>query len=205
MVVPQKSATTALLATHQYWLLSCIGALLIGVTMPTLLASWNMGFNGKMTGGFLPDPEANTAKLEQTVLNALQNIASLEFAAMIFCGPLALVFAFLLYLTLRGKKYEQHTLRSLVIAGMIGGVACAYMNLPGYFAAALLDWSKLFVAAVQLIMLFAVAGATSGAWIAWQAYRRNHPEAGFIPPYRLSSLLALVLAWGFLLALFSVH
>jgi hypothetical protein len=79
---------------------------------------------------------------------------------------------------------------------MVLGVACAFLNLPGYAAG-------MYVGLPRLLALFVVAGATCGLWIAWQAYRNIHPEAGCFPQYRLSTLLMLVIAWGVVLALFT--
>lgn len=202
--VPLAPATTTGIRRHQYWILSCAGALLIGVTFPTLLVCWNHAFNLRPTGFFGVEPVIDPDRVP-TILARLQDAAGLEVMAMTFCGPLAVIFAFVLYLMLCGREYEGFDLRSLVKSGMSGGISCAFLNFPGYLSAALLDWTKIAVAALQLIMLFAVAGATCGAWIAWQAYRRKHPDTGIIPAYRLVSLLQLILAWGFLLALFSVH
>ncbi len=55
---------------------------------------------------------------------------------------------------------------------------------------------------MRVVALFAITGATCGAWIGWQVYRERHPGTPLLPRFKLSTLLLLVIAWGFVLLLF---
>mgnify|MGYP001616675931 CR=1 FL=1 len=87
---------------------------------------------------------------------------------------------------------------------MFVGSVIAFLNLPAHLSAVLFEWDS-SLDLLRYILLFIVSGASCGAWIGWQAYRAENPQAGFFPPCSLKTLLGVVLAWGALLALFIRH
>lgn len=179
--------------SKQFWVTASAGAILIGITLPTLLVSWQRSFTLLEFDDF-PGQHPK----EQSIVGSLLQA---EIPALILCGPGAVLLTVLLYYHLR-HSHRSMEIRPLANIGMMIGVLCAFMNLPAYLSSVFIDWNRPF-AAIRYLMLFVVAGATCGMWIAWQAYRSNHPGTGFFPRYRLSTLLMLVLAWGALLALYA--
>ncbi|HYF50669.1 MAG TPA: hypothetical protein VEJ63_14750, partial [Planctomycetota bacterium] len=124
----------------------------------------------------------------------LDECAGLEIIATIFCGPGALIIGFLLYTFLKG--FEASVVRERILCSMWVGALLAFFNFPGYLALAFVDLSR-------VVALFLVAGASSGAWLAWQAYRSQNPGAPIFPRFSLGTLMLIVLAWGALLLIFA--
>lgn len=96
---------------------------------------------------------------------------------------------------------SDSTRRAAIHFGMWAGALLAFANLPGYFVAGILKQQPWW--GLKMALLFAVAGASSGMWIAWQAYRAVHPEKRFWPQYSLATLLIVVIAWGALMGVFA--
>ena len=175
--------------------LICTGSVLIGVTLPVLLCLWTLsGEAMHPKGGAKPDLSLDTIAGEAV---------GLELIAVMFCGPGAIILGLLLYWHLCHKS-KVMTEDELIHGSMWRGALIAFLNLPGFFALILLNDSPQ-LAVIRIISLFLVAGATSGMWVAWQVCRKNNPLCGFIPRYRLSTLMGVVFAWAVLLALFAPH
>ena len=161
----------------QYWILAAGGAILSGLTLPGILLAFNIG-----------------------VGESLRLISRVEFWLFIaFVATGAFLLGLWLFYDLV-RRWEWLNSRPPLLAGAMLGVVLAFMNLPGYLAYELLKGDFRIH---RLIALFLVAGSTSGAWIAWQAYRTKKPEVPFWPQYSIRSLLLLIIAWGALLALFA--
>ena len=84
--------------------------------------------------------------------------------------------------------------------GALIGCLLGFTNVPGYFANILLAPTP--NPGLRLVSLFAVTGATCGAWLGWQAYRHRHGRKAWFPRFNLSTQIFLVMGWGVLLALF---
>lgn len=127
----------------------------------------------------------------------LFQFATLCAVATFLCGPGAAVLAFLVFGYLKRFQLRNRVEPArLIWRGMGVGMAVSILNLPGFLAGLVLHSFSL------TFLLFAVAGANCGAWIAWQAYRATEPAARFFPRFTLATLLALVFGWGVILALF---
>lgn len=179
---------------RQYWLFSIVGAVIIGVTLPTLLILWHTKFltvTGRGTPPALAFPHVLVISL------------ALEAAATAFCGPGAVFLGLLLYAGLSGgPKNPPLPARKSIKQGAIWGAGIAFLNLPGYLVLVVLDMNTP-MGWLQLVLLFVVSGASCGMWIGWQAFRSDHPDASVFPQYSLKALMALVISWGVLLAVFN--
>ncbi|MCY3018237.1 MAG: hypothetical protein NTW87_04290 [Planctomycetota bacterium] len=185
---------------RQYWLGACAGAVVIGVTLPTLLVCFHAGRQGvfwALTHGpqdpVEPPPWSDVAG----------GWVALQAIATVACGPGAVVLALLLYRFCKGVALwpTAPPLQHVVRYGMALGAVMAFLNFPGYLVGLVLDGQRYPTAKVAL--LFVVAGASAGMWIAWQAYRAAHPKERFWPRYSLATLLLVVFAWGLLLMVFA--
>lgn len=179
--------------SRQYGLVACIGSLVIGVTLPVILVAW-----------FVVRRDASAYS---NVSVQIEDVIALLLVATVFCGPLAVVYAASLYWVQRRSilRDPQRSLARLNQYGVIGGIVCAFANVPAWLVWVLLDdarhldlWNL-----PRFIALFAVAGSSCGLWISWQAWRYHHPESRIFPRYSLKSLLIIIFLWGALMALFS--
>lgn len=169
------------------------GVLVVGIFVPCLL-TWLHNH------GSLPffHGEALDAAEPWNLIDWIQ----LQACALLGCGPGALLLTALLFLMMRrsmrsGETSEKNAMR----AGAFIGVAFSFANLPGYLSVNFYAGDPLSIA-LRIGMLFAVTGATCGAWIAWQVYRERHPDRGLFPRFSLRTLLVCAMAWGLLLALY---
>lgn len=185
------------------WRCACwaaLGALVIGVTLPTVLVWWNCG--GLPLRRMQKDPPTQTGNV-QTWIEVSEDLAILELIATFFCGPGAVILSLVVFaLTRRVTRNESSTLQTVILYGMGVGAGLAFSNVPGYFAGEFMHGETSTVG-LKLGLLFLVAGASSGAWIAWQAYRAEHAEARFWPRFSLRTLTLAVIAWGALLGVFA--
>jgi hypothetical protein len=183
-----------------------LGAVALGVTLPTLLVCWNCGRLGvtRFTDDY-------GVPYEPTCSQILDRCVGLEVIATVACGPGALILTAFLYANLkRGAGEAETRLREVVERGMFLGACLAFLNLPAYGCVALLpETSRLlpetsrFLLGLKVMALFAVAGASAGAWIGWQAWRATHTKEPFWPRYSLLTLIVVVVAWGALMGLFA--
>ncbi len=194
----------------QAWAL--LGAILIGVSVPTVLVCWNSGSSGpELMPWHHHKPAWKAAKAhpgrpvpheEFSIGKLIGSWIWLQVVATIGCGPGALILGQVVYARVLGSASNaEATLRRNIVNGIFGGALLAFFNLPGYYAPLVMvdDDYRL----EKLLLLFAVAGASSGAWIAWQAWRAVHPEENFWPRFSLGTLMIAVFAWGALLAVFA--
>jgi thioredoxin 1 len=182
--------------TRRYWLMACLGALVIGVTLPVLLVSWHTWPRGPFAE-FNANLNENTGPVPALSFGEFaHDCVGLQITATIFCGPGAMILALLMYLYLRNSFPADAEARRMKV-GIALGATLAFFNFPGYLAGAL------FHSWLRLIALFIVAGATSGSWIAWQAHRARNDQAGILPRYTLKTLLVIVVVWGGLMAVFA--
>ena len=180
----------------QCWLWALIGAVVIGVTLPTLLVCWNCGERGPLD--FDPVPAVPGGGVDW--LHLVENWVGLQVVATIFCGPGAIILGWVLYTFCKKRCLdESKTLRDIVVFGMWFGGIAAFLNFPGLLSANLLRKNSI----VLVPLLFAVAGASCGAWVAWQAWRATHSQERFWPRFSLATLMIAVFAWGILLAVFA--
>lgn len=171
-----------------------VGAVLIGVILPTLLVCWNCGSAGPQIHS---PPAASLVEL-------IASWVRLTFFAVMGCGPGAAILATVLYRNLkRGANEAETKLREVVDRGMFLGALMAFLNVPGYLCGAVLPRMNPGVLLLKMAALFVVAGASAGAWIGWQAWRATHPKEPFWPRYSLLTLLIVVIAWGALMGLFA--
>ena len=191
-----KAARTRGIIERQCWLWALIGAVVIGVTLPTILVCWNCGQRGPLNG------LSEVPWLNRPWQDVAADWVGLQVVATIFCGPGAVILGLLLYSSCKKRCVsESKTLRETIVYGMwVGGLA-AFLNFPGYFSGGLIRGNGRVLFLVPL--LFAVAGASCGAWIGWQAWRALHPEERFWPRFSLGTLMIAVFAWGLLLAVFA--
>ncbi|MCW8132018.1 MAG: hypothetical protein KIS92_16850 [Planctomycetota bacterium] len=129
------------------------------------------------------------------------HLAGMMGASALACGTFSLFLAIMLKRHLVNTCSEQTESKALERRSAKLGALVAFLNFPGYLALVLfpLQVRSFF----QVLLLFLVTGATCGLWIGWQAYRVYQPDLGFVPRFTLRTLMALVFAWGVLLALFS--
>ena len=185
LIAPRRAAPPS------RWFPALAGTLVLCVLVPCVL-TW-CRTQGAPFPMFDDDPPALR-------WNSLQLIA-LFFCTFFLCGPGALLLAYLMLLRLRrfaglGEGAE----RPAITHGALWGTLIGFLDFPGYLAFFLFDKDPYGI--LRVAVLFAVTGATCGAWIAWQAYRERHPERGFLPRFSLRTLVVGVLAWGVLLGLF---
>jgi hypothetical protein len=197
-----KEARAGDVLRRQCWLWALIGAVVLGVTLPTILVCWTGGREGPWAFDFGPGaPPAPPANADIDWSRLIMDWIGTQVVATIGCGPGAIVLG--LWLFAGGKMRATHdtaTLHSTVKYGIITGCVLAFLNLPGYLANVLIREGALY----KVPLLFAVAGASSGAWIAWQAWRAVHPEErNFWPRFSLGTLMVFVIGWGALMAVFA--
>lgn len=172
-------------------LLAIAGAVVLGVIVPCGLAAMRMTdltFDGGDTG-------------PSSLLAYIERAAMLCMIAGFFCSPGAVILSAIIVIMLRKQIHnEGGTHARWIQRGSVYGAVAAFLNFPGYLAAAILPDDGFMP--VRLITLFAVTGATCGAWLGWQAWRENDLEAGLVPRFSLRMLIFLVLGWGVLLSLF---
>lgn len=160
-----------------YYLEAALGSVMIGVSLPCLLVS------------------LRTIDKSQPIEigSVFADVIGTLIVATIFCGPGAVVLSIIL-LKILAPRSVGWTLRQTMCAGVLAGVAMAFLNLPGYFVFEILKYDTFLV--VRVALLFAVAGASCGLWIAWQAWRATRPQERFLPRFSLRTLLLLVFLWG---------
>ena len=202
-VVPAYDASR----TFPCWFTACAGVLSVGILVPVLLAMLHT--NGQPTrygdyidakpGGSLkyPPPDASPS-----VERVLSEFWSLEFAATLLCGPGAFILTLILYKGLKVNQHHCSVPSDLIGAGVRWGIVMAFANVPGYLCGFIIGWHNPHVE-IRLALLFASAGAASGAWIGWQAWRATHPNAGFFPQFSLGTLFGGMIALATLFAVFA--
>jgi hypothetical protein len=166
---------------------AALGSVFLGVTLPVLLVCWH---NSELNPKF------------QNISQYFILIGSLQLIATIFCGPGAVILSVLLLIYMSRRKNRYVTSHDLVTASMWRGALVSFLNFPGLLAGGLVS-SDPVITWVRVILMFLVAGGSSGAWIGWQVYRQSHSGTPFLPRYRLSTLLLLVISWAVLLAIFA--
>ncbi len=115
------------------------------------------------------------------------------FAAIILCGPGAVVLSVVLLRNLAHLTWGW-TQRKTLAAGVLSGIWLAFMNVPGYFVVEILRGDT--DVSARIALLFIVAGASCGLWIGWLAWKAWHPGERFFPRFSLRTLVLLVLLWG---------
>ncbi len=166
------------------YLMAALGSVLIGVTLPCALVGLRTLGNIQIQNG--PDHHHF-------------DFVDMVVVAIIFCSPGAIVFSLLL-LAILERQAANWSLRRSMVEGAIFGIMMAFANVPGYFAIVLLQGDTFVYARVML--LFVVAGASCGIWIAWQAWRKTHPQERFLPRFSLRTIMLLVLLWGAVMLVF---
>jgi len=179
------------------WLTAAGGAVLLGVTVPVLLACFHTSFDWQKSSrpGFVGGGP----------LLAVQQFLWLEAIALFWCGPGALILSLILYSILKNNNVGMTTAESpdgILRRGRWTGVVLAFVNLPGYLSGFVLGWEKPFTE-VRVALLFITAGGIAGSWIGWQAYRFHHLEAGVMLRYSLTTLMICVFVFGALLTVFA--
>ncbi len=173
-----------------------LGAFLLGVIVPCLLTV--LQANPAEFGG----SGMNHHHVNTTFFSSRSNmLAGLLIFAGVFCGPGALLLAAIIMWELRRAiQAERRTHDFWIRRGCLWGALSAFLNVPGYMAVAFLREDGFSV--LRLIALFAVSGATCGAWIGWQAWQEVDLDTPFIPRFSLRMLILLSMGWGGLLWLF---
>jgi len=184
--------------SRQYWLLSVVWTLSVGITVPVLLTCFCCG--GRWDS-YIQKQVIVTAP-PASGLAVLVQFVQLEFLAIVFCGPGAFVLTLIAYAILVRSAQKDRPLYMMIDQGAIIGTALAFANLPGYLSGFLLNWER-SLTEVRVTGLFIIAGTVSGTWIAWQAYRATHSEARFFPQYSLKTLLLLVIFAGCVMMLYA--
>jgi len=108
----------------------------------------------------------------------------------------------MLYKILKSGRDPCVDANSMIASGARWGVVMAFANIPGYLSGTIIGWNNPHIE-IRLALLFASAGAVSGAWTGWQAWRATHPDAGFFPQFSLGTLLGATMALATLLAVFA--
>jgi hypothetical protein len=177
------------------WFHAMLGAIVLCVLVPCLL-TW-----ARLQGvPFNPNATHPNAPSGFDEWNAGQ-LAVLSFFTFILCGPGTVVIGGILMHSLRkSRALALDEERGSITEGALRGGTWGFLNLPGYFA--LTFHGGEFMGLLRVGVLFAVTGASCGAWIAWQAYRERHPARGFLPRFSLRTLIVAVFAWGTLLGLY---
>jgi len=162
-----------------------IYALLIGLTVPSILAAWHVGFHDNKSG---------------FIFKVLFFVA-LELYAWVFCGPGAALGCYSLFENLKKTSLESNlTLNQLMLRGAILAAVFSFLNFPGYLVAALFDGTPYWY--IFVIILYLVSGWCSGAWIGFQAYKVSNPDVRL--NYSLVTWILIILFAGFLMMLFSL-
>jgi hypothetical protein len=163
------------------------GSVFMGVTLPVLLVCYH---------------NSNLNPIMKSAWDYVILIGYLEFLATVFCGPGAIILSVLLMIFMTRRRHRYADSHELVHASMWRGALISFLNFPGLLAGGLVA-SGPFVTALRLILMFVIAGGSSGAWVGWQVYRQTNPGTPFCPRYRLSTLMLLVFSWAVLLAIFA--
>lgn len=180
---------------RQYWLWTVIGALVLGLGFPIILVLWNNGIVNNLLA-VLQDPSLYYSL-------DWERVDVMIFGAVVLCGPIAMFLALAVYRDLYiQSRREDAKLGEVARRGVIAAVLLAFLNVPGYLVFLFLDANAVSIF-IKVPMLFIVAGASCGLWIAWQAWRETHKDAPFFPRYSLIWMLALMLCWAGLLAVFA--
>lgn len=173
-----------------------LGVLIVGITVPCVL-TWLHNHGGLLP--LFPDSDSTPIAHSWSAFDLL----ILEIIALIGCGPGALILTLLLFhLIRRSRQLENASERGIMLQGAVLGAVLAFLNFPGYLSSEFYKDGGGSATVFRIGVLFAVTGATCGAWTAWQVYRATHPERGFFPRFSLSTLICAALAWGVLLIVF---
>lgn len=192
---PPASATSlARFGPHLAW--AMLGILVVGITVPCVL-TWLHNH-----GGLFPlFPDSDSIPISHSW--SATDLLLLEVIALIGCGPGALILTLLLFhLLRRSGQLENETERGVMLQGAMLGALLAFFNFPGYLSSEFYKGGDSGVMLLRIGLLFAVTGATCGAWTAWQVYRAKHPERGLFPRFSLFTLVCAAMAWGVLLIVF---
>ena len=180
---------------------ACWGSILAGVTLPVLLTYWHMSQNFSFrTSNFLTSMGCDPAAIWKEDFGPLNGqfsilaLLKLELYATLVCGPGAVILSGVLFDLLRRDAKAGKDIDSLVLRGAWGGAILAFANFPAALA--------YFAVGFRVGILFLIAGATSGWWVAWHSYRSCYSQERFFPRYSLRTLMILVFVWGTLLAIF---
>ena len=167
-----------------HYFVAAVGSMIIGIAIPSLL----VGLRLSRKGLFDEKPEY-----------LLKNIGLLFVLGIAVCGPGAMLLSTLL-LSKLSRPSVLRTQYKTMLTGAQGGIAIAFLNVPGYFIAIVLR-NDTFVQ-LRVALLFVVSGCTCGLWVAWQAWRSSHPGERFLPRFTLQTLILLVILWGAVLVVF---
>lgn len=168
------------------------GAIVLGVLVPCTLAAM------QATDPLSDGPSTGPSTILQYVLRVivlcvLACFSCIQGAALLSMGIMAV-------LRRQIMTGSHRTHETWIRRGCVLGTAAAFLNLPGYLAGSILPDDELLI--IRMITLFAVTGATCGAWLGWQIWRETNLTAKLMPHFSLGMLIALTLGWGMLLALF---
>jgi hypothetical protein len=190
---PVSSIVPARSGGHLSW--AFVGVLAVGVTVPCVL-TWLHNYGGLF-------PPSHAADSVSPRLWNVVDLLLLEGIALIGCGPGAVLLTLVLFHLMRKSRYlERATERDAMVLGAGAGAVMAFLNFPGYLSGVFYNDIDSDVTLVRIAILFAITGATCGAWTAWQAYRARHPERKLFPRFSLGTLICWALAWGVLLTVF---
>jgi hypothetical protein len=188
------------------WFMACVGTLTFGLFVPVFLATLyangqpsTLGEHNNKMGDKIKHPLPEAAPDAGKVL---QEFMQIQLVAFFFCGPGAVILTLILFSILKRSHSLLGTERRWILEGMCCGVALAFANIPGYLCGAIIGWHRPY-AELRIALLFAAAGAVSGAWTGWQAWRSMHVEAGIFPRFSLGTLFIVMMVVAGLLAVFS--
>ena len=163
-------------AGFKHYAACALGAVFIGVTLPSILVALRVSGGGNADAG-----------------QRLLRLLAIEATATIGCGPGAVVLSLSLFaMLLPGMR--TRSLRQATVYGALSGIVVAFLNLPGYLVFFYLEGDA--HAAERVGVLFVVAGSSCGMWVAWQAWRACRPNEGFLPRFTLRTVMLVVLLWG---------
>lgn len=188
-------------AGRPHWALGCLGTLAAGITLPVLLTCH---YNAWRWEGPRSQMAAHRIASDLPSLSeALAQFLGLELVALLLCGPGAVLLSIILYWILKNAAVrERLPLEALAKRGLGWGAVLAFANLPGYLSGFIIGWDQPWTE-LRVAGLFIVAGAASGLWVSWQAWRAAHPEARFFPQYSLKTLLLVVILAGCVMLLYA--
>ena len=192
--LPARSISKKYKMTPQFcWAIG--GVLVVGIFVPCLL-TWLHAHGGLFP--FLDFPDSDVVR---TPWNPT-DLALLQLVALVGCGPGALLLTMGLFAAARkSPRLAEPRENEIMRLGALSGALLSFANFPGYLSGVFYS-SETYLTILRIGLLFAVTGATCGAWIAWQAYRERHPERGFLPRFSLRTLIAGAFSWGLLLFVF---
>jgi magnesium-transporting ATPase (P-type) len=177
-----------------------LGVLSIGTVLPCVLTWIHRSGNLHFALNFLADhPKLKPNHIDETWL--IEDLISILFMGVCSSGLVGMALGLWLRSELRRRaKANAWNERKIILAGAGSGIFVAFLDFPAYSCYACFHEESL--AALLVVVLFAVTGATCGLWVGWQVYRSFHPELGIVPRFSLRTLILLALAWGVLLWLF---